>query len=107
MGGYTDEGTKTVIPSKASAKITCRLVGNQEPEIIIKNIHKFIRNKLPEGMKVNFKGFDYCKAIELIQTVSTSRQHPSQLKKNGELLLFILEEEDQSLLSKYLRVNLT
>ena len=64
FGGYTDEGTKTVIPSKASAKITCRLVGNQEPEIIIKNIHKFIRNKLPEGMKVNFKGFDYCKAIE-------------------------------------------
>ena len=38
FGGYTDEGTKTVIPSKASAKITCRLVGNQEPEIIIKNI---------------------------------------------------------------------
>jgi acetylornithine deacetylase/succinyl-diaminopimelate desuccinylase-like protein len=64
FGGYTDEGTKTVIPSKASAKITCRLVGNQEPEIIIKNIHKFIRNRLPEGMKVNFKGFDYCKAIE-------------------------------------------
>ena len=63
-GGYTDEGTKTVIPSKASAKITCRLVGTQDPEEIIKNIHNYIINKLPEGVSVNFKGSDYCRAIE-------------------------------------------
>ena len=34
IGGYTGEGTKTVLPSKASAKITCRLVGKQNPERI-------------------------------------------------------------------------
>jgi acetylornithine deacetylase/succinyl-diaminopimelate desuccinylase-like protein len=64
LGGYTDQGTKTVIPSKASAKITCRLVGNQEPDKIIDNIHSYINKMLPEGVVVNFKGSDYCKAIE-------------------------------------------
>ncbi len=63
-GGYTDEGTKTVIPSSASAKITCRLVGKQDPKKILDNIHSFIKSNVPEGIKVNFKGSDYCKAIE-------------------------------------------
>ncbi|GIR68213.1 MAG: hypothetical protein CM15mP73_0340 [Hyphomicrobiales bacterium] len=39
----TDEGTKTVIPSEANAKLTCRLVGNQDPEKILENIHKYIK----------------------------------------------------------------
>ena len=32
VGGYTGEGQKTVIPAKASAKVTFRLVGKQNPE---------------------------------------------------------------------------
>ena len=64
FGGYTDEGTKTVIPSEANAKLTCRLVGNQDPEKILENIHKYIKSSLPDGVQVIFGGADHCRAIE-------------------------------------------
>ena len=53
-GGYQGEGTKTVIPSKAFAKISCRLVPNQEPERIKKLVMDTIRSRLPSGVKVEF-----------------------------------------------------
>ena len=49
-GGYQGEGTKTVIPSKASVKITCRLVPNQTPENIKDAIFKTIRERCPKGV---------------------------------------------------------
>lgn len=50
-GGYTGDGVKTVIPAKASAKITCRLVPNQEPEKIGKLVADFLEANAPEGTK--------------------------------------------------------
>lgn len=50
-GGYSGTGFKTVIPSKATAKISCRLVPNQEPIKIGELVAKFIRNHIPEGLK--------------------------------------------------------
>ena len=41
VGGYTGEGTKTVLPAKASAKITFRLVGKQNPERIARSLPRF------------------------------------------------------------------
>ena len=49
-GGYAGEGFKTVIPSKAIAKISCRLVPGQDPEKIYQQIVFFLRSKLPEGI---------------------------------------------------------
>lgn len=49
-GGYQGEGTKTVIPSKASAKVTCRLVPNQTPENVKELIFKTIRKRCPKGV---------------------------------------------------------
>jgi acetylornithine deacetylase/succinyl-diaminopimelate desuccinylase-like protein len=53
-GGYQGEGTKTVIPSKAFAKISCRLVPNQEPDKIKKLVMDAIRARTPKGVKVEF-----------------------------------------------------
>ena len=53
-GGYQGEGTKTVIPSKAFAKISCRLVPNQEPDKIKKLVMDTIRARTPKGVKVEF-----------------------------------------------------
>lgn len=53
-GGYQGEGTKTVIPSKAFAKISCRLVPNQQPDQIKKLVMDTIRARTPKGVKVEF-----------------------------------------------------
>ncbi|HVS52350.1 MAG TPA: dipeptidase [Opitutaceae bacterium] len=53
-GGYQGEGTKTVIPSKAFAKISCRLVPNQRPDRIKQIVIETIRARTPKGVKVEF-----------------------------------------------------
>lgn len=51
-GGYQGEGEKTVIPSKAFAKITCRLVANQDPDDIQGKIIQAIHRRAPKGVTV-------------------------------------------------------
>ncbi|WP_316858125.1 M20/M25/M40 family metallo-hydrolase [uncultured Cohaesibacter sp.] len=53
-GGYTGAGFKTVIPSKASVKISCRLVGKQDPYKIRENLRAFVKARLPEDCEVVF-----------------------------------------------------
>ena len=51
-GGYTGEGAKTVIPSKAFAKISMRLVPNQSDEEITEKFTKFFESIAPKSVKV-------------------------------------------------------
>jgi acetylornithine deacetylase/succinyl-diaminopimelate desuccinylase-like protein len=51
-GGFQGEGTKTVIPNEAHAKITCRLVHNQNPEKIQGLIKQHLEEKAPKGCSV-------------------------------------------------------
>ena len=48
--GYQGEGSKTIIPGKASAKFTFRLVPNQDPKKIAKNVRDFIATLIPAGI---------------------------------------------------------
>jgi acetylornithine deacetylase/succinyl-diaminopimelate desuccinylase-like protein len=65
IGGYTGEGAKTVIPGKATAKVSFRLVGKQDPETIRKAFRTFVRKRLPPDCKVEFKSFGGAPAIQL------------------------------------------
>ena len=51
-GGFQGEGVKTVLPGTAHAKISCRLVPDQNPATILKLIGAHIDNHLPPGVKV-------------------------------------------------------
>ena len=64
-GGYTGEGSKTVIPSEASAKISFRLVSGQEPEKIRSAFRAFVRARLPADCKAEFISHAGAPAIAL------------------------------------------
>lgn len=54
-GGYQGEGAKTVIPSKAYAKFSTRLVPSQDPDKIARLVEKHFRKLLPKTVKMNFQ----------------------------------------------------
>ena len=53
-GGYTAEGAKTVIPAKAHAKFSTRLVPDQDPDKIAKQVERHIRKLLPKTVRCTF-----------------------------------------------------
>lgn len=57
-GGYTGEGFKTVLPSEASAKVSFRLVGKQDPIKIQQTFQQYVRDQLPEDCSVTFHSKD-------------------------------------------------
>ena len=52
LSGYTGQGAKTVLPSKAMAKVSCRLVPNQEPKKIIPLMQAHVDKFAPAGVEV-------------------------------------------------------
>src|SRR5215813_7525405 len=65
FGGYTGEGSKTVIPAAASAKVSFRLVGDQDPEKIRERFRAFVRARLPADCTAEFISHAGAPAIAL------------------------------------------
>lgn len=65
VGGYTGEGAKTVIPGQATAKVSFRLVGEQDPEKIRDGFRAFVRARLPADCKAEFANFGLAPALQL------------------------------------------
>jgi len=64
-GGYTGPGSKTIIPSSASAKVSFRLVPGQDPQNVFEGFQKFVRDRTPAGMDVSFQAFGMAVGIEI------------------------------------------
>ena len=55
VGGYTGEGSKTIIPSTAHAKITMRLVPRQDPDKILQSLIDYVNALAPDSVRVSFE----------------------------------------------------
>ena len=68
ISGYTGEGAKTVIPAKASAKISLRLVPNQTPDRVEELFRKYIEEIAPPSVEVEIEtlhgGMPYISPID-------------------------------------------
>ncbi|MGQ0548939.1 MAG: dipeptidase [Armatimonadota bacterium] len=54
-GGFTAEGMKTVIPARATAKVSMRLVPDQHPDRIFKQLTRFVQRIAPPGVRVEVR----------------------------------------------------
>ncbi len=54
-GGFTGEGAKTVIPARAVAKISMRLVADQDPREAEAQLKEAVRKACPKGVKAEYK----------------------------------------------------
>jgi acetylornithine deacetylase/succinyl-diaminopimelate desuccinylase-like protein len=58
-GGYQGPGQKTVIPSEAHAKITCRLVADQRPEDVAERVRRHLETHVPAGTRLSVAIVDH------------------------------------------------
>ena len=65
IGGYTGEGTKTVIAGEASLKVSFRLVGDQDPEAISAAFEAFVKARIPSDCSVEIVNYGGSRAIQL------------------------------------------
>jgi acetylornithine deacetylase/succinyl-diaminopimelate desuccinylase-like protein len=54
-GGFTAAGAKTVIPAKAVAKVSIRLVPRQDPETVVAKFREWVRDRTPKGIQTEVR----------------------------------------------------
>jgi acetylornithine deacetylase/succinyl-diaminopimelate desuccinylase-like protein len=54
-GGFTGEGAKTILPAKATAKISMRLVPHQDPDTIEKLLRTYLEKNIPPGVRFRLR----------------------------------------------------
>lgn len=107
-GGYTGEGAKTVLPSKAFAKISCRLVPNQSSAVITQKILNYFKTIAPAGVSVKAEehhgGEPYMTPIDSIAyraaakaVETTFGKEPIPLRGGGSIPICALFEKELGL----------
>jgi len=69
-GGFTGEGSKTIIPAHAHAKVSCRLVPDQDGERIFEQFREHVLSIAPRGVKVEVQNLGTARALR------TDTKHP-------------------------------
>jgi len=103
-GGYTGEGAKTVLPAKAGAKVSMRLVPDQDPNRICSLFENYIRSLAPAGVKVKVQqhhgGRPYVAPVDSIEYQAASRamaetfgREPIPIRSGGSIPIMALFEE--------------
>jgi acetylornithine deacetylase/succinyl-diaminopimelate desuccinylase-like protein len=91
-GGYQGEGAKTVIPSKAYAKFSTRLVPHQDPHKIAKLVEKHVRKLLPKSVHCKFEVLSTGKPWSASFQAPIFKKAQSALEKGfGKRAVFIRE----------------
>nr|WP_150288059.1 M20/M25/M40 family metallo-hydrolase [Rhabdaerophilum calidifontis] len=80
-GGYTGEGTKTVIPGEARAKVSFRLVHDQDPQAIQQNFRAFVAAQIPPDCSVEFIGYKGSRAVQVREDSPELRKAVAALKE--------------------------
>ena len=82
ISGYTQTGAKTIIPARASAKISMRLVDRQDPQAIIESFRKYFTEQAGPGVAVEFIEHGQAKPV-LIDKSSRAIQAAKRALKKG------------------------
>ncbi len=83
-GGYTGPGSKTIIPSEASAKVSFRLVPDQDPHAVFEGFKRFVIERLPPGLHASFREFSTAPGIEIAtDTPWVAAAHAALLQEFG------------------------
>lgn len=104
-GGYTGEGAKTVLPSKASAKISMRLVPNQTPDVITELFTNHFKAIAPAGVTVTVTphhgGLPYVTPVDSVEFEAASRafedawgKKPIPTRGGGSIPIMALFEQE-------------
>jgi acetylornithine deacetylase/succinyl-diaminopimelate desuccinylase-like protein len=104
-GGYTGEGAKTVLPSKASAKISMRLVPNQTPDAITELFTKHFESIAPAGVTVKVRphhgGLPYVTPVDSVEFEAASKafedawgKKPIPTRGGGSIPIVALFEQE-------------
>ncbi|MHC4383074.1 MAG: M20/M25/M40 family metallo-hydrolase, partial [Planctomycetota bacterium] len=65
FGGYTGDGAKTIIPAKATAKVSCRLVPDQDADKIHDNIVRFFEQRTPPDCRWEIRSHGASPAVRV------------------------------------------
>jgi acetylornithine deacetylase/succinyl-diaminopimelate desuccinylase-like protein len=85
-GGFQGEKSKTIIPAHAHAKVSCRLVANQDPTVIFEHYRDFVLKVAPPGVRVEVTLIDTAKPL------STASDEPAMLSARRALKAAFGEE---------------
>ena len=64
-GGYEGTGSKTIIPSEVSVKVSFRLVPSQDPQAIFEAFQRFVADRLPRSAQVSYQAFGMAPGMEI------------------------------------------